>query len=280
MDDQLQNDARISVIADRILWASARGVSIDPISFDQGDLDLGAAYAIAAAVRRHREARGERVIGRKIGFTNRTIWPEYGVYAPIWGYVYDTTVRRIADLGGPFGIGHLVEPRIEPEIIFKLARAPEAGMDEQAMLSCIEWVAHGFEIVQSIFPGWRFQAADTVAAFGLHGALLVGEPEPVTPATMTTWYEALSGFRITLERNGTEQETGCAGNVLTGGPLSALRHLVELLAISPASPPLGAGEIISTGTLTRALPIEPGETWSTKLDGVPLTGISARFGTT
>lgn len=280
MGDQLGNGARISVMADRILWASARGVSIDPISSGQGGLDLDTAYAIATAVRRHREARGERVIGRKIGFTNRTIWPEYGVYAPIWSYIYDTTVCRIADLSGPFGIGHLVEPRIEPEIIFKLASAPETGMDEEALLSCIEWVAHGFEIVQSIFPGWRFQAADTVAAFGLHGALLVGEPEPVTPATMTTWYDALATFQITLERDGTEQDTGCAGNVLTGGPLSALRHLMGLLAISPGTPSLAAGEIISTGTLTRALPITPGETWSTKLDGVPLAGISVRFGST
>ena len=38
----------------------------------------------------------------------------------------------------------------------------------------IGWVAHGFEFVQSIFPGWRFKAADCVADGGLHGALFVG----------------------------------------------------------------------------------------------------------
>ena len=48
-----------------------------------------------AQSRAEREARGERPIGRKIGFTNRTIWAEYGVYAPIWGYVYDGTVREL-----------------------------------------------------------------------------------------------------------------------------------------------------------------------------------------
>ena len=53
------------------------------------------AYKVTAAVRAKREARGERPIGRKIGFTNRTIWAEYGVYAPIWGYVYDGTVRDL-----------------------------------------------------------------------------------------------------------------------------------------------------------------------------------------
>ena len=224
-------------------------------------------------MKRLREARGEVVVGRKIGFTNRTIWPEYGVYAPIWGYVYDTTLYRLADLNEPLAIGHLVEPRIEPEIVFKLAKAPEASMDERALLSCIEWVAHGFEIVQSLFPGWHFQAADTVAAFGLHGALVVGEPVPITTETISSWYEKLANFGITLRRNGVEVDRGQAGNVLAGGPLAALRHLVEVLANDPDSPPLAAGEVISTGTLTRALPVAPGETWATTLDGLPLHGI-------
>jgi 2-oxo-3-hexenedioate decarboxylase len=71
-------------------------------------------------------------------------------------------------------------------------------------------------------------------------------------------------------------EHGCAANVL-GGPVSALRHLVELLAVDPINPPLSAGEIVTTGTLTRALPVTPGETWTTELAGVALAGIRVRF---
>ena len=70
---------------------------------------------------------------------------------------------------------------------------------------------------------------------------------------------------------------GLAVNVLDG-PLSALRHLVEMLARDPGNPPLSAGEIVTTGTLTRALPVAPGETWSTGLSGIALDGISVRFG--
>ena len=50
------------------------------------------AYEVTAALRSLRKASGEKPVGRKIGFTNRTIWEEYGVFAPIWGDVYDTTV--------------------------------------------------------------------------------------------------------------------------------------------------------------------------------------------
>ena len=153
---------------------SARGGQIAPFSERYPGFALDDAYRVTAAVRARREARGERPIGRKIGFTNRTIWAEYGVYAPIWGYVYDRTVHDLARRGASFSLSGLAEPRIEPEIVFGLAAAPAPGMDARALIGCIEWVAHGFEIVQSIFPDWKFAAADTVAAYGLHGALLIG----------------------------------------------------------------------------------------------------------
>ena len=52
------------------------------------------AYEHALAVREMRIARGEKPVGFKVGFTNRTIWERYGVYAPIWGTVYDSTLRH------------------------------------------------------------------------------------------------------------------------------------------------------------------------------------------
>src|SRR5262249_47883482 len=118
-----------------------------------------------------------RVIGRKIGFTNRTIWAEYAVYAPIWGFLFDTTVSALAPprqgAQHPFPLAQFAEPRIEPEIVFRLAAAPSPDMDEAALFGCIDWVAQGFEIVQSVFPGWKFAPADTVIANAMHGALLL-----------------------------------------------------------------------------------------------------------
>ncbi len=250
---------------------------IPPLSDGNPTFDLASAYRVAAVVRRLREERGERVVGRKIGFTNYRMWAEYGGTAPIWGYVCDTTLHWLADLDAPFSMSALAEPRIEPEIAFKLARAPEPEMDERALLDCIEWVAHSFEIVQSHYPGWRFAAADTVAAFGLHGALLLGPPEAITPANADRWHRTLAAFDISLLRDGVVVDEGRATNVLGGGPLAALRHLVDVLAQDSESRPLAAGEIVTTGTLTRALPIAPGETWSTNLSGLSLQGVAARF---
>jgi 2-oxo-3-hexenedioate decarboxylase len=261
--------------AAELLHARDTGAPLTAFTTRPGGLSLPDAYRVTAEIRSLREARGERVVGRKIGFTNRTIWDEYNVHAPIWGYVYDTTLHEIAALPGGFALGRLPEPRIEPEIAFGLKRAPQAGLDDAGMLACIDWMAHGFEVVQSPFPGWRFEAPDTVAAFGLHGALLLGPRVPVA-GDLDALARALSGFTITLSRNGEAADRGAAVNVLDG-PLAALRHLVEVLAGDPGSPPLAAGEIVTTGTLTRALPIAPGETWSTQLHGIDLAGVSVRF---
>ncbi len=265
----------IQAVAAEAFAALDSGRQIAPFSSRFSSFNLDEAYRVAAVVRQMREARGEMPVGRKIGFTNRTIWVEYGVYAPIWGYVYDRTLHNLAEIGDTFSLKGLAEPRIEPEIVFGLAFAPALGMDERALLGSIGWVAHGFEIVQSIFPGWRFSAPDTVAAFGLHAALFIGPRHPIA-ADAQNWSRTLSSFEIDLKRDDTVLDHGCAKNVL-GGPLSGLRHLIDILARDQVSPPLAPGEIVTTGTLTRALPAAAGETWTTELTGVALDSISIRF---
>jgi 2-oxo-3-hexenedioate decarboxylase len=262
-------------IAREVLASLEAHRQIAPFSQRVSGFDLKAAYAASAALRRLREARGERHVGRKIGFTNRALWTEYKVFAPIWGDMYDTTVHALADVGGELDLSRLSEARIEPEIAFKLAKAPERRMDETALIGCVEWLAHGFEIVQSPFPDWRFAAGDVVAAAGLHGAFLMGNRHRIED-TASALLRALTTFEVTLRRNGEVVDRGHGANVLDG-PLNALRHLVELLADDPANPPLAAGEIITTGSLTRALPIAAGERWTTEIRGLPIDGLSVAF---
>ena len=262
-------------IAAEIFGLLGTGRQVAPFTARYSGLDLSAAYGIAADVHARRIARGERPLGRKIGFTNRHIWAEYGVWAPIWGHVYDATVRELAVVADGFSLAGLAEPRIEPEIMFGMSSAPTSGMDDAALLGCIEWVAHGFEFVQSIFPAWKFAAADTVAGYGLHGALLVGERFPVAPHR-DQWLAALPKFEIDLSCDGKLIDHGRGSHVLEG-PVSAIRHLIEVLAGDPRQPPLLAGEIVTTGTLTRAFPVLPGQTWSTALAGLDLPAAKVRL---
>lgn len=268
------DDSRIEDIAAEVLSAADDRRQIGLFSTE--GLDLKSAYEVAARVTQLRTARGERPMGWKIGFTNRTIWDEYQVHAPIWAPMYDTTVKE-AKPGTPVfvDVGSLVEPRLEPEIAFRLSRVPEQGMAAADLLSCINGLAHGFELVQSLYPGWRFAAPDTVAAFALHGRFIHGPFVEVSGNG--GWAARLEDFSVRLFRDGVQVDHGHAHAVL-GGPLHALAALVDGLAASPFPPGLRAGDIITTGTVTRAFPALAGETWRSEIEGLPVPGMTLTLG--
>jgi 2-oxo-3-hexenedioate decarboxylase len=247
---------------------------IVPFSSRPGGLTLTDSYRVTPLLRAAFEARGETIVGRKIGFTNREMWKVYGAKAPVWGYVTNRTVFDLARKPMQH-IADLVEPRIEPEIMFGMKSAPAPDMDEAALLDCIDWLSFGFEVVQSIFPGWKFQASDTVAANGVHGALLIGARHAAGPRR-AQWLRELATFQVELSCAGKPAQHG-GGALVLDSPLLALRHLVQVLAHDPHNPPVAAGEIISTGTLTLAMAVSAGESWTAKASGIPLEEIRLRF---
>ena len=265
----------IDRIANEVLLLSGTGRQIDPFSSRYRGFTLADGYRVALRLHEARSERGERAIGRKIGFTNRAIWANYSISGPIFGYVYDTTVTDLADNAGSFSLVGLAEPRIEPEIVLHLAATPRADMDEDDLLDCIDWVAHGFEIVQSIFPGWVFEAADAVAAGAVHVALLLGRRYAVS-ADRPRWQEALRTFSIEMTEANGDKRSGHGRDVL-GGPIQALRFLVKELERYPGGRPLAAGEIVTTGTLTEAMAARRGQSWSTAISGIGIDGLRLRF---
>jgi 2-oxo-3-hexenedioate decarboxylase len=264
----------LNPIAAQVVSSLASHRQVPPFSRSLGTPAIADAYRLPALLRAAFEARGEKITGRKIGFTNRQMWAAHGVEAPIWGYCTNRTTFRL-DSTPVQRVSAFVEPRIEPEIIFGLGRAPSAQMDEIDLLGCVDWIALGYEIVQSIFPGWKFSAFDTIAANALHGALLVGKRHAIAPRKKM-WRSELAGFTVELSCNGERRQTG-GGAFVLDSPLLALRHLVELLAADPHNPPLRAGEIVSTGTLTLAMPVNAGDTWTTTVRGIPLENITLRL---
>ena len=228
-----------------------------------------AGYGAARALHAHRLAQGWEPAGRKIGFTNRTLWARYGVYEPMWGMVYDRTLIHAVRDRARVRLEGLVQPRIEPEICFRLNRPPR-NADPEEVLACIEWMAHAVEIVQCHHPDWKVTIADCCADNGLHGRLIVGTPAPLQDI------EKLPHVEARLFKAGRLVDLGVGANVL-GSPLTSLGYLVDLLQRQPQAPPLAAGEIVTTGVLTDAHPVAAGETWHTELAGLPLHGLTVVF---
>jgi 2-oxo-3-hexenedioate decarboxylase len=264
----------LQAVADETVASLASHRQIPTFTSRPGGLSLAEAYRVIPLLRATFEARNEKITGRKIGFTNRKMWKVYGVEAPNWGYTTDHTTHELAHTPVQ-RVKDFIEPRIEAEIMFGLKSAPLPDMNEAALLDCVEWVSLGYEIVQSIFPEWKFAPPDTVAANGLHGALLVGTRHSIAPRK-AEWRNELTRFEVELCCNGKQSQRG-GGALVLDSPLLALRHLVELLANDSHNPPLSAGETISTGTLTLPMPVSAGENWTTKVSGIPLEEIILRF---
>jgi len=274
MDEVAQPD--VAAIATRLIAAYDGATMLAPISASVPGFDVARAYDVLAEIETRRRTQGWLAVGRKIGFTNRTIWARYGVYQPMWAHVFAHTVHFAPEGSASLPLARLVQPRIEPEVVFKLKAPLPATDGALALLACIEWIAPGFEIVQSHFPDWKFTAADCTAAFGLHGALVVGAPVPVTAANRAVIADALPTFTLRLRESGKLIDTGIGANVL-GSPAQALAHLVRVLATQPRSPPLAAGEIVTTGTLTDAWPVKAGETWTSDYGALGLSGLTLTF---
>jgi 2-oxo-3-hexenedioate decarboxylase len=263
-------------IAARLIAAYDRAEEIAPISAEDPAFDVAQGYDVLQEIERRRVSQGWSPVGRKIGFTNRTIWPRYGVDRPMWAHIWSHTVHFAGNGRARLALAPFVQPRIEPEVVFRLHAGVPVTDDPEAVLGCVEWLAAGFEIAQSHFPEWKFTAADCTAAFGLHGALVIGPPLPVTRTHRRELARTLASFTLTLRRDGTTIDTGVGANVL-GSPALALAHLARVLAGRPQFPPLAAGEIITTGTVTDAWCVAAGETWSSEYGALGAEGIEISF---
>jgi 2-keto-4-pentenoate hydratase len=265
----------LQLIADRLIDADATATMLEPISATVAGFDSEAAYEVLDRIAALRRRQGWTQVGRKIGFTNRTIWEFFGVDRPMWAHMWSTTVTHAQD-DMVLRLDRFVQPRIEPEVVFKLRETPGATASPSEILTSVEWIAAGFEIVHCHFSDWRFTVADATADFGVHGALVVGTPTFIDDNNRDAIAAELPTFEVTLLREGAEVDRGLGSRVL-GGPAHALVHLVQVLAGQSKYPPLGAGEIITTGTITNMWPIASGETWTSDYGSLGLAGLTVTF---
>ncbi len=264
-----------ALLADELMAArDARAARVTPPSAREGGFDLATAYAVEAELVRRRRAAGRATLGVKVGYANKAMWRVLKLETLVWAHLYDDTVRHAESGQASLSCGAMIAPKIEPEIVFKLAAPVPAGVaDAATALAHVEWIALGFEIIDCVYPGWTFQPADFVAAFGLHAALVIGPPTRVTADAIPALVEALASFKISLRRGDEVVAAGSGKNALRS-PALCLAELATARGRHPDATPLSAGDLVSSGTLTDSQLIHADERWSTHVEGLdvaPLT---------
>ncbi len=249
----MSTNGDLQLIADRLVDAYDNATMLEPISATVLRVRQRGRLRGARSHRRARRRQGWTPVGRKIGFTNRTIWELFGVDRPMWAHMWSTTVIH-AQGDTVVRLDRFVQPRIEPEVVFKLREPPQLTASPSEVLRSVEWMAPGFEIVHCHFPDWKFTVADATADFGVHGALVVGTPlfiDDRQPGRdrgrafdVRTHAVARRRGRRSWARRQRPRRSGPHARTSRPGTRDQPEHQ-----------PLEAGEIITTGTITNMWPI-------------------------
>lgn len=256
-------------------YAAPHAIAVPPTARD-GGLTLDDAYHVEAAIVGLRRAAGHATSGLKVGYANRAMWRALKLETLVWAHMYDDTVERTGDDATSLELSSMWAPKIEPEIVFCLSRAlTTTPSSPEEALAAVEWVALGFEIIDCVFPDWKVQPADFVAAKGLHARLIVGTPRAVDAASIPALVEQLASFTVGLDRDGARVADGGARNCLKS-PALCLVELASAVGRRPDGATLDAGALVSSGTLTESQLLGPGQTWTATLTGLDLPPLTVR----
>jgi 2-keto-4-pentenoate hydratase len=221
------------------------------------DGDIGAAYAVQSAWVTVQLAAGDSVAGRKIGLTNPAVQAQLGVDQPDFGTL-------LASMDCPPGevvdTGRLLQPRIEAEIAFVLARDLDLpDPTPQDVLAATGAVAAALEIVDSRVAGWDISIVDTVADNASSGLFVLG-PERRPPGGLD-----LAACPMRMWR-GEEEVSEGTGAACLGHPAIAVAWLAG--TARSYGQPLRAGEIVLSGALGPMVPVAPGDRFTADIGGL------------
>lgn len=262
----------ISAAVERLANAQATGVPCDPVRDLIGTEDLAAAYAVQQGLVQRRLAGGARVVGRKIGATSQAVQDQLGVDQPDFGYLLDEMdVSAAAAPGGaPISMAGLLQPRVEAEVAFRLARdidVPEDQITLELVRDAVAVAIPSLEIVDSRIEAWQIKFTDTVADCASSALFVVGTDEKTLEEINPVDVE------MTLTINGEVRSSG-NGAACLGDPLEALRWL----AVQSArfGDPLRAGQLILSGALGPFVPFAAGDDVVASISG--FAPLSVKFG--
>lgn len=261
-------------LAEEIASGYANKKQVSTPTAREKEFNLAAAYATEAELVRMRKSAGRCTVGLKVGFANRAMWRALKLDTLVWAHMYDDTVRYAVNNEADVSVSKMYAPKIEPEIVFKLKTELPREADAAAVLAAVEWIALGFEIIDCVYPDWKFAPVDFVAAYGLHAALVVGSPVHISADQIPLVAEQMATFTVTLEKDDQPVAEGSGKNSLKS-PALCLAELSSATAKAGAA--LGPGSIVSSGTLTEAQMISVGATYSAVVKGLGVPPLSVRI---
>jgi 2-oxopent-4-enoate/cis-2-oxohex-4-enoate hydratase len=252
------DSAKINALGDELYNALRSQQSIAPLTKREPDITIDDAYYISLRMLNRRQEDGEKVVGKKIGVTSKVVQEMLGVHQPDFGFLTDA--MTFANGAKVPVAGHLISPRAEAEIGFRLKKDLQGpGVTEADVLAATDAIMPCFEIVDSRIDNWKIAIQDTVADNASCGVYVLGEQE-ADPKDFD-----LPALKIRVWKNGEILSEGL-GSAVQGNPLTAVAWLANTLGRFGI--PFKAGEVILSGSLVPLEPVQAGDSLRMELEGI------------
>lgn len=223
----------------------ARGVqasSAIPVS-----LTIAEAYQLQSEIAQLREARGEAVVGYKVGCVSRAIQEQLGVNEPVFGRLYSTELLRP---GATLSARHYPSLAIEGELAVRLAADSPASPSSKVDLG--HAIASVFPVIELHRYNLRKDlptGPQLVVSSGMQAGVVLPETEARIPL------DICSNDRLTVMLNDAATDSVDLGEAVRSIAAS-LEWLSAKLAESGLF--LKGGQIVLTGSPMPLFPVSPG----------------------
>lgn len=229
------------------------------------NMSVADAYRLQTAVAELRVARGERVIGYKVGCTSHTIREQLGIDHCITGQLYDSECHPAASKLSRQQFANLA---IEGELAVELCRRPVSGdFSTAAIPACVSRVFPVIELHNHVIRGDVPLAGEVIANNAIHAGFVMGDV--VLPAKVTSPEHHLS-LKIFADDALIAE---CEGIQLVQTISSSLQWL--LANTHQSGEQLKAGQIVLTGSIPKLIPIR--ENCRIKVVTQPFGSVDANF---
>lgn len=257
MIDDAERERELEALAAALTEAAVTRRPIEPIGAGRPWLGASEAYAIQRRIVGPRIAGGDTVVGWKVGLTSRAMQEQLGVDQP--DYAALLASMRVED-EAPIELATLIQPRIEAEIAFLLARPLRGpGVTREDVLAATAAVLPSFEVIDSRIAGWRIGLVDTVADVASSARFVLG-PERVAPDALD-----LASIEVTVTRNGAPVASGL-GSAVLGDPAIAVAWAANTLGALGET--LEAGHVILPGAVHASVPAVAGDAFVATFSGL------------
>lgn len=215
------------------------------------ELSLTEAYRIQAAGLRLREARGDLIVGYKMGLTSAAKMQQMGVNSPIAGVL---TKSMLVDNTGLLRMGDHIHPKAEPEIAFRTAQKVKAGATRAEFIAACASIHPALEVIDSRYLNFDFTLPDVIADNCSSSGFILGPGSD--PKKFGVEGEGLKSLRVELLVNSELRQQGL-GSAILGNPVDSALALLQWLSEQGRELPEGA--IVLAGGATAAESFKDGQ---------------------